>query len=347
MAFIYDNQLAFYRKFEQKVRATGYKGALDGSCWQAAEWVGHLYNVKLDADIGFIDRHNYGGNPMLRDPGTGLLSCSMQQVGNRPFNCSEWAYGVPVAEEVPIMAFYGMGLQGWDGSQQFATHGPDISLYDNADCNHTCDQFENIAQYPAVARMIYRGDVKEGAPAAALRETGEVGFREEFSLLGHANHKEFSSVIPQAALAVGRVTLDYVDGPVADPIVKQYEQFLELGKKEIRSNTGPLLWSYRGHGYFTADTPGTKAVIGFAGGRKFALGDVEIALASEFARLHVTARNPKETLQNAKEVVVTAMARTTNKGTTLDAVTLRVPAGPKVPDQFRWNKDYWEKGLSP
>lgn len=349
MAFIYDNQLEFYKKFESAVRKTGYKGAIDGSCWQAAEWIGHLYNVKLDSDIGFIDRHNYGGNPMLCDPGTGLLSCSMQQVGDRPFNCSEWAYGVPVAEEVPIMAFYGMGLHGWDGSQQFASHGPGISRYYNADCNHTCDQFENIAQYPAVARMLYRGDVKEGATAASrrvsipdLREKGNAGFREAFSLLGHANHKEFSSVIPQAALGVGRVTLDYVDGPVADPIVKDYESYIDPSKKEIRSNTGQLLWSYRGHGYFTANTPGTQAVIGFAGGRKFPFGDVEIDLKGEFACLYVSARNPKETLAGAREVIITAMGRTTNKGTTLDAATLKVLAGPEVPEQFRWNKPYWE-----
>ena len=350
MAFIYDNQLAFYKKFEQAVRATGYKGAIDGSCWQAAEWVGHLYNVKLDSDIGFIDRHNYGGNPMLCDPGTGLLSCGMQQVGNRPFNASEWAYGVPVAEEVPIMAVYGMGLQGWDGSQQFASHGPDISRYYNADVNHVCDQFENIAQYPAVARMIYRGDVKEGAVAASrrvsipsLRETGDVGFREEFSLLGHANHKEFSSVIPQGVLGVGRVTLDYVDGPVAEPIVKQYEPFIDTKKKEIRSNTGQLLWSYRGHGYFTVNTPGTQAVIGFAGGRKFSFDDVEIGLENPFACLYVTARNPKETLANAKQIIITALGRATNKGTKIDAVTLRVLAAPDVPAQYRWNKEYWEK----
>jgi hypothetical protein len=349
MAFIYDNQLAFYKKFETKVRETGYKGAIDGSCWQASEWIGHLYNVKLDSDIGFIDRHNYGGSPMLRDPGTGLLSCGMQQVGDRPFNCSEWAYGVPVAEEVPLMAVYGMGLQGWDGSQQFATHGPDISLYYDADSNVVCDQFENIAQYPAVARMLYRGDVKEGAVAASrrvsfpqLRETGDVGFREEFSLLGHANHKEFSSVIPQGALGVGRVTLDYVDGPVANPIVKDYEKFIDIEKKQIRSNTGQLLWSYRGHGYFTVDTPGTQAVIGFAGGEKFAFADVEVEMESDFACLYVSARNPKETLANAKEVIITAMARTMNKGTKLDAATLKVLAGPEVPQNMRWNKKYWE-----
>ncbi len=349
MAFIYDNQLAFYKKFEEKVRATGYKGAIDGSCWQAAEWVGHLYNLKLDSDIGFIDRHNYGGNPMLCDPGTGLLSCGMQQVGNRPFNASEWAYGVPVAEEVPIMAIYGMGLQGWDGSQQFASHSPDISLYYSGDVNHVCDQFENIAQYPAVARMLYRGDIKEGDVAASRRvsfpqllETGDVGFREEFSLLGHANHKEFSSVIPQGTLAVGRVTLDFVDGPVADPIVTKYEQYLDPVRKEIRSNTGQLLWSYRGHGYITADTPGTQAVIGFAGGNKFSMADVDIELLSEFACLYVSARNPKETLANAKQILITALGRAVNKGTTLDAVTLRLLSGPDAPENMRWNKPYWE-----
>ncbi len=338
LAFIYADQRRFYQKFADAVRATGYRGLIDGSCWQACNWQGHLYNVMLDRSIGFIDRHNYGGSPMLRAPGTALLSFGMQQVADRPFNVSEWAYGLPVAEEVPLMAVYGMGLQGWDGSQQFASHGPEITPYYERNCNHTCDQFENIAQYPAVARMIYRGDVKEGAVAAVrkvsiptLLETGNVGFTENFSLLGNSNHKEFSSVVPQSALAAGRVTLDFIDGPVEEPIVKNYAACIDTKNKRIASNTGQLIWDHAGRGYFTVDTPGTQAIIGFAGGKTFNLGEVKIELGREFACLYITARDPGESIAHAKSLLITAMARTVNKGTVVDAVSLKPLENPEVP----------------
>ena len=35
MQFLYEKQLEFYKKFEEAVRKTGYKGVLIGSCWQA------------------------------------------------------------------------------------------------------------------------------------------------------------------------------------------------------------------------------------------------------------------------------------------------------------------------
>ena len=62
---------------------------------------------------------------MLRNPGQGLLQVGMYQVEDRPFNYSEWSATPPnwyQAEAAPMVAFYGMGLQGWDASFQFASN---------------------------------------------------------------------------------------------------------------------------------------------------------------------------------------------------------------------------------
>jgi hypothetical protein len=53
--------MKFYRKFEKAVRATGYKGPLVASCWQAGTGLAHLLNLHTDYEIGIIDRHNYFG----------------------------------------------------------------------------------------------------------------------------------------------------------------------------------------------------------------------------------------------------------------------------------------------
>lgn len=77
-------------------------------------FLGHLYNVRSDREVGFIDRHNYGGGNMLVSPGRGLLSAGMQQVADRPFALSEWAGGgvYDGMEMVPVIGFIGMGVQG-------------------------------------------------------------------------------------------------------------------------------------------------------------------------------------------------------------------------------------------
>jgi hypothetical protein len=46
----------------------------------------------------------------------------------------------------------------------------------------------------------------------------------------------------------------------------------------IKSVTGQLAWDTSGQGFFTVNTPGTKAVVGFAGGKEQTLGDVKVRL---------------------------------------------------------------------
>jgi hypothetical protein len=58
---------------------------------------------------------------------------------------------------------------------------------------------------------------------------------------------------------------------------------------------------------------GTKAVVGFAGGQKFDLGNVTIAPQSRFGAIMSRARR-REYSDNAKEVLIVAMARARNTG---------------------------------
>lgn len=69
--FLYEEQLAFYKKFIDAIRHTGYKGVIVGSCWQAGSGITHFYNLHTDYIAGAIDRHNYfgGGNGHTLKPG--------------------------------------------------------------------------------------------------------------------------------------------------------------------------------------------------------------------------------------------------------------------------------------
>lgn len=203
-AFLYEEQMKFYRKFEKAVRETGYKGPLVASCWQAGTGLAHLLNLHADYQIGVIDRHNYFGGgeghslkpgpfsneSMLKLPGSGLYGTGLQQVSDRPFVLSEWMSLIPnewTAESAPLLAIYGMGLQGWDASYVFATDNrqftPTIQNRGGGIYNATTPT--QLALYPALATMIYRNDIKEGETALNRKVNidellnGDTTFREK------------------------------------------------------------------------------------------------------------------------------------------------------------------------
>lgn len=323
LQFLYKEQHDFYGRFVKAIRDAGYEGAICGGCWQASTWLGHLYNTLTDREVGFIDRHNYSGTPMNR-PGVGTMSAGFQQVKDRPFNFSEWGGG---PEAVPAVAVYGLGLQGWDASCQFSSKIPGTYNKQQRNCNGCCEDFIQIGQYPALSRMVYRGDVKEGDIVANRRISipglfeGDVGLTEKFSLLGGgANQKEFSSVVPSRALMAGRVVMEYVDGPIPDPVaVVNVDDYLDDDNKVVRSTTGQLMWDYSSKGYFTVNTPGTQAVIGYAGGKTIELADVSIApVGTSPFKIYVTSLDREKGIADAKRLLITAFGRDANTGQVTD-----------------------------
>jgi hypothetical protein len=67
-------------------------------------------------------------------------------------------------------------------------------------------------------------------------------------------------------------------------------------------------------GRVTIDTPGTKAVIGFAAGERCELGEVVITSRSPFAAIYVTAKDKGADVRTAPVLLVTTVARARNTG---------------------------------
>jgi len=330
--FLFEFQNGFYDRYVKAIRETGYKGAIVGSCWQAADWLGHLCNIQSDRRVGFIDRHNYfrGAVPMVTAPGSALLSAGMQQVADRPFGLSEWAAAHSFrADATAILGIYGMGLQGWDLSAQFCSSFWGVRTDGWGNVNDTCDMPVNLAQYPAIARAIHRGDVKEGDVVSTRRvsmkelSTGKVGFIEKFVLTGGANNKTFTGSVPREALAAGRVVIEYVDEPAARPLEQETAtRHIDPERRLVRSTTGQLRWDYSGRGFFTVNTPGTQAVVGFGGGASHELADVTIWPRNLFSLIYISAAGPSETIADAEALVITTLARMVEKGTVLGDLAL-------------------------
>ncbi len=346
-AFLHDVQNRFYRRFVKAIRDAGYKGPLNGSPWQAPSMVPHYYNLLSDYQVGYIDRHNYFGGKgrdmftsMLQRPGSGYFGSGLEQVINRPFALSEWIHVYPnvyAAEGPAIVATYGMGLQGWDGSYEFQSQAT-RQVFDDISGNFPWGVWEadvptSLGQFPSLARMIYRGDVKEGEIISVRRvcpaDLAEGKFDFSHKIEQQGDVKVFGGSMATEALAAGRVVVEFTDKPKESqlPDMSRYRK-----GSVITSVTGQLAWDTSGQGFFTVNTPGTKAVVGFTGGKEQTLGDVKVQLDSPFASLFITALDRKEDLAGCRRALITVLARQSNTGFRYFTVDNRVLAngGPPI-----------------
>lgn len=337
MRFLYETQMNFYRKFEKAIRETGYKGVLVASCWQAGSGISHFYNLHADYSIGMIDRHNYFGggagghrldtgavknNYMLSDPGSGLLGTGMQQVADRPFAFSEWMSLVPnqwTAEAAPIIAAYGMGLQGWDASFSFATDIPRFSRLLESESHGVYNATSplHMGLYPALARMVYRGDLQESEILATRNvhipsmENGTLGFEEKVDQ-GY-DDKRFTGSVPPQTLAIGKIPVKFTDKP-EKTIIPDLSEYMDSTGNVITSATSQLTWNYGTNGYITLHSEGTKGVIGFIPDEKINLGNWSLTTTNRFAAILFTSLERDKSINETNNILITMVARGKNTG---------------------------------
>jgi hypothetical protein len=323
--FLHLCQDDFYSRAVKAIRQTGYRGPICGSPWQAPSGLPAVLNLASDRAAGFIDRHNYAGdNPgydLLDRSGWGFMSVGLQQVKDRPFAISEWILTSPDqfdAEGPPVVAAYGMGLQGWGGSYEFQSNSNHDGFSEQKNTVNgpwDADLPTQIGQFPTLARMIYRGDVKEGAIIADRRispenmATGRFNFSDKVQQNGDI--KSFGGSVPPIALAAGKVVNEFTEHnePSEFPDMSKY-----LDGSAVVSETGQLRWDPTDHGFMTINTDGTKAVVGFAQGKPQALGNVKMTLNSSYASLVLTAAEKGRSLASCSTALISAVGVIRNGG---------------------------------
>jgi hypothetical protein len=338
--FLIGLQNDFYSRFLEAIRSTGYEGVVMASNWQAGSTIGHLLNLHSDHLIGIVDRHNYFGGSrgdlekglefadgsMLAKPGIGTLSAGLQQVDSRPFMLSEWIHEQPneyYAEGPALLGAYGWGLNGWDVSYIF--QNGDEGIYSKKIGRDTWDVTNPalMVNFPAVARQVRRMDVKESERSHFLNAHIPSVLNAELSFYGQTlqNHdiKTFTTdKVPSAALAAERIAVKFTDEYEE---TKEFDLSPYLEDSTIISSTKQLSWTpapedERKAGYFTINTPSTKAFVGFApGNESFDLGDgYKIEPARGFAVIYLTAKEEDKDLKSSEEIIITVMARARNTG---------------------------------
>jgi hypothetical protein len=251
----------------------------------------------LMARLGAVDSHAYWQHPqfpgrpwdpenwtiqnrsMVNEVGGTLPGLALRRVVGKPHCVTEYNHAAPNtfgSEGFLLLAAYG-ALQDWDAVYAFAySHrGNDwnsqkISGFFDIDQHPT----RMVTLPPAVA-MFVRRDVRPAHKqvVAALDKEREVDMLRSSRAwnLVHAEHAGVPREIAlshRIAIATEGSRRPDMPAPDAKP----------ANQARLEADTGELSWDLhtKGRGVVTVNTPKSKAVIGYGGGRRFDLGGVAI-----------------------------------------------------------------------
>ena len=332
--FLTEIQREYYARREKEIRGLGFKGVTVTTAWRSGGAAADPANLWCDTAADMIDRHNYlgggegghgikegkvDGESHLSQPGKGLLATGLYQVEDRPFSMTEWTQMPPnqwKLEAAPLIAFYGMGLQGWDASYHFAQSGSRLGDGWPRESSYVTDTPHYLGQFPALAFALRHGHIAE-APIIAARRlklddlfTGKDALQQDFTAGGH-DVKTLKEELgtPVEALAIGRVTAAF-DGGTTEK--KDLSPYWDAEKKIVTSSTGELEWDY-GRQVVTLVAPKTQAILGRAGGQTFDLPGVKATVKTPFVSLIFTPLDD-EPLARSRHILITAMARDKQTG---------------------------------
>jgi hypothetical protein len=340
--FLAQMQRRTYETYQQRLRDLGYRAVTVSTAWDAGGPAASAANLWTDDALGAIDRHNYTGggagghnittgavnnDTHLDKAGRGILSSGLWQVEDKPFIMTEWTQKPPnqwKAEIAPLVAFYGMGLQGWDASYHFA--GSRSAMGDGwpGMSSYVTETPHYIGQFPALAFALYHGHFTEGATAAARRfSLGDIfagvdALDQKYGTVGYDTHELLAhGRTPVEALAVGRVTLKIADG-LAPAQEFTPSQWSDTSAPVARSNTGQLTWDWDRR-VVMVHSEKTQGILGFAAGGQYDLPGVTVAdIATPFIVLLFTPLDNRALIES-EHILITALAQDKQLGTMYNA----------------------------
>ncbi len=349
------DQMRFYLELEDKywadsvatMRKAGVKVPISATNWQAHEFATRVHMLG-QSRLDYIDRHGYWdhpqgeGNlkwriatalfhnqPMIKavkpeqntlvylGRGNLVIEKAWEQVLGLPMTISEWNTCLPneySLEGTGLMAAYGL-LQGWDGLLEFGYFSPD---WRDSLGPGSFDMFSNppqILQFPAVAAMWHRQDVRE---ADLIAES----LYDHQSVFGLSEDRK---PLPIVAALIGKVGYRFLPQS-RDPVIKDIRKYWDAEKLIARSVTGELTWDASA-GCVTVDAPRTQAVIGFLHARPHELAATTLRSPTHFGAVYVTAMDGDAPIKSAHRLLVTAVGPARNTGMQYEATSQQSPLG--------------------
>ena len=337
--FLAEMQRKEFETCRDVIRSSGYKAVIMTTAWQVGGAATEAANIWTDTVGDMIDRHNYSGGgegghgitegkvnnfSHLAQPGSGLFTMGMKQVESKPFSVTEWTQSAPnqwKIEAAPIMAFYALGLQGWDASFHFIQSGSRLGDGWPGMSSYASDTPAYMGQFPALAFALYHDHITESPVVAARRLdkpdlfSGTDVLKQDSTRGGYdAKTMIVDGGTPLEAFAIGRITVDFDGGKTTQA---DFSKSWDQKEKIISSVTNELTWNY-GQEVITVEAPKTQGVIGKTNGGPFSLPGVTATFKTPFVSTLFTPLD-NQPLVDSKHILITALARDKQTGTSYNA----------------------------
>jgi len=262
--------------------------------------------------------HIYGGvNELEKDPiyGPNLMHwIAAAQIAGRPLSVPEWnvePFPIPDRHTIPLYIASSASLQGWDALMQFAYSQQPLKNRGTPSNWQSFNDPALIATLPAAALLYRRHDVREANTIYVFAPTPEQLFNQSISPM--------NAVAMRTAAEKGRLMialpqtreLPWLEKsqipPGAQVITDPTLSVIDKNAKEAVSDTGELRRNWD-RGTYTINTPRTQAAMGWIGGKRLSLDDVEIAVTTRNATVAVQSLNDKP-ISDSRAIMISLGAR--------------------------------------
>ena len=300
-----------------------------------------------------VDVHSYGGiGELERNPvyAANLMHwIAAAQVAGKPLSVTEWnveAFPAPDRHSVPLYLAASASHQGWDALMQYAYSQVPLDARGSASNWNAFNDPALVATLPAAALLFRRGDVREASSIYAFSPGKEQLFNQSIS--------PKDAIALRTAAEKGKLVIALPPTPelpwleksaipagakvIADP----HQSLIHGDAAETVSDTGELRRNWE-QGIYAIDAPRTQAAMGWIGGKKISLADVDIAAITRNATVAVQSldENP---ISKSGAILISLGARAVPKSTKQlpfysepveGRLTIRAPKGLKLYSENR------------
>ncbi len=268
-----------------------------------------------------IDAHAYQGygaleqNPLFAANLTHWLAAA--QILGKPMSVTEWnaePFPLPDRHTLPLYVASQAGLQGWDAMMQYAYSQEALrepNKWEGKPSNwHAYNDPAMLATMPAAALMYRRGDVQE-AKTTYVFNPGKDLFNDDIS--------PTNSVFIRTASELGKLVINmpaveelpWLQKSNIPTVAKVYKDkhtaLISDDASEVTSDTGELKRNWD-KGNMIINTPKTQAAMGWIGGEKLTLNDVDIIASTPNASIAVQSIDGLP-INKSKNIMISLAAR--------------------------------------
>ena len=341
--FLHQKLYEYYDRSYKYLREIGCKQAICGSNWRGYSYT-MRHVLEADARMDFTDQHDYFDHPqggwnvtdavfhnqsMFKSPQAGLIgNLAPRQVINRPYTVSEWnigAWNEHLMEASFSMTSIGL-LHGWDGLIQFVLlprSSPKANPTLGGDFFNIGENPSVVLQYPTLARLWHRKDIRESEPVFIRRISPEQinmpsaipsKVMPEVFFITENNDMPREDQYGHMINVVGKVANEFV--PTTTPHFEKEGilNYLDQEGKIAKSMTGQLTWDW-GQGYMLINTPMTQGVCGYIGGITIEAKNVRLEATTNYGLVMLTTLDDKSDIEKSERLLLTALGRARNTGT--------------------------------